>query len=114
MSHLLRAFALLLVFVSIPGGTEIVENVVHLAASGHTAHATDDLEHARHGDEHGCTGTSHVCPCHTSTPFLVVIPRRIRLEPPSASSVAFSAHARSLVTQGFSLGVYRPPSVARA
>jgi len=59
-----RIAAVLALFVVFPGAGEAVENVVHLVAHGHTAHAggTSD-RHQTPGREHGCTGAFHVCHC---------------------------------------------------
>ncbi len=47
---------------------EVVEAVVHLVDHGDLAHNSQ----ADHGnqlgtDEHGCTGTFHLCGCHTAS-----------------------------------------------
>ncbi len=47
---------------------EMVELVVHWVEHGDLAHADLD-EHATApmgADEHGCTGTFHLCSCHTA------------------------------------------------
>lgn len=50
-----------------PGLTEVTENLWHLAASGHSAHAAEEgPDHAPQDEEHGCTGTFHLCSCHHS------------------------------------------------
>lgn len=53
-----------------PGAGEIVENVFHLLAEGHAAHALADAAHEPQGEEHGCSGTFHMCHCHSSTTFV--------------------------------------------
>jgi hypothetical protein len=51
------------------GVGEAVENIVHLSAHGHAAHAApSSAASPRQGDshqdiEHGCVGHFHVCPC---------------------------------------------------
>jgi len=50
-----------------PGLLEAAENVWHLAATGHSAHAPDrGADHSPAGDEHGCSGAFHLCSCHHS------------------------------------------------
>jgi len=59
-------FALLLALA--PGLGEVVENLFHLAIEGHAAHALGHGDsHAARGPEHGCSGTFHLCSCHSSS-----------------------------------------------
>jgi hypothetical protein len=56
----------------IPGVSEFVENVVHLATQGHLAHAAADGDtHGPVDAEHGCAGVLHVCSCCASVSCLV-------------------------------------------
>jgi hypothetical protein len=59
-----RIAAVLALFVVFPGAGEALENVVHVVAQGHVAHAggTSD-RHQPPGREHGCTGAFHLCHC---------------------------------------------------
>lgn len=109
VSNLSRLLALLIVFVLMPGTAEIVENVAHLASDGHTAHAIDDAEHAPSGDEHGCTGTVHVCQCHASVSFLVSR-AAFAIPGPQTSDSRLATMVTGHAVAGHSLGVYRPPS----
>jgi hypothetical protein len=67
----LRICALVLALATLPGAVESLENLCHLVARGHSAHAL-----AAHGDrheagpEHGCTPTFHFCGCHASLVIL--------------------------------------------
>lgn len=67
-----RLIALLLTLAMWPGLSELVELTVHAAEHGDVVHADDD----EHGgvplgeDEHGCSGTFHLCPCHHPTPVV--------------------------------------------
>jgi cytochrome c5 len=63
-----RLFALCLMMLVMPNLTEAAENVWHLLSTGHDAHAVEaGADHAPEGDEHGCSGTSHLCACcHTA------------------------------------------------
>ncbi|RMH23313.1 MAG: hypothetical protein D6696_00975 [Acidobacteria bacterium] len=64
--------ALLLAVTMMPGAFEVLENAGHLLAAGHLAHAAARGDHHQPpGPEHGCTPTSHLCPCHASLAFLV-------------------------------------------
>jgi hypothetical protein len=70
----MRALSKLLVVSSLvllvtPGLLEATENLWHLAAAGHTAHSSEaGADHQPTGDEHGCTGSFHLCSCHRSPP----------------------------------------------
>jgi hypothetical protein len=70
MRRFLPYMSLLMIYFVAPSASEVVENVLHLVAEGHTAHAVADADHAPRGDEHGCSGTFHVCQCHSSVTFL--------------------------------------------
>lgn len=109
MSRVVRLLAFVLAFALFPGATEIVENVSHLVSSGHTAHAVDDSDHAPQGDEHGCSGTTHVCACHGSIPFLVS-DEGVVLSAAMVVKASLHGEATSSLRAGHSLGVYRPPS----
>ena len=68
----------LLLWAFVPGLGECIENVVHLVAEGHLAHAAPAGDsHAPTGPEHGCTGTFHLCSCCTS-PSFVSSPRQVQ------------------------------------
>lgn len=78
MRSLARLSLIALIWFVTPNLTEAVENVWHLFLSGHDAHAVElGADHAPEGDEHGCSGTYHLCSCcHTalgdSTPLVVL------------------------------------------
>jgi hypothetical protein len=61
-----RWLTFLLVLAIAPGTMEVVETAVHYAKYGDLSDAADDV----HGtsplgvDEHGCSGTFHLCSCH--------------------------------------------------
>lgn len=61
-----RILALLLVLAVIPSGMELVELAVHIAKYGDVAHADqhDKSKSPLGSDEHGCSGTFHICSCH--------------------------------------------------
>lgn len=64
-----RSLVLILIAGLVPGLAETTENLWHLATAGHTAHAAEQgPDHAPVGDEHGCSGTFHLCPCHHTVP----------------------------------------------
>lgn len=59
----------LLVFLVTPGLIEAGENFWHLVTEGHGAHSPAAGEdHEPEGDEHGCTGSFHLCTCHRTPP----------------------------------------------
>lgn len=69
-----RLLVVLLLWAFTPGLVEVTENMGHLLVAQHLAHAVDQgADHAPEGDEHGCSGTFHVCSCHHS-PAVDVLP----------------------------------------
>jgi hypothetical protein len=67
MRFAVRALVALLIWGMAPGLAEVTENLGHLLATGHTAHAAGEgADHAPQGDEHGCSGAFHLCSCHPS------------------------------------------------
>lgn len=67
-----------LIWAITPGLAEVAENAWHLVVAGHQAHALDrGADHAPAGDEHGCSGTFHLCSCHHTLLFdLTAVPLR--------------------------------------
>lgn len=62
-----KILVLSLVWVMTPGLVEVTENLWHLATTGHSAHAPGmGADHAPAGDEHGCSGSFHLCSCHAT------------------------------------------------
>ncbi len=109
MGNITRLVALLIAFVLMPGAAEMVENAAHVVSDGHTAHAIDDADHAPRGDEHGCSGTYHVCSCHASPSFLLGNVA-FAFGPDLVLSSPLNSDAEGRPSVGHSLGVYRPPS----
>ena len=64
-----RLIALSLLWLIFPCSLEATENLAHILASGHLAHAeeTEDT-HSEPGPEHGCNGAFHLCSCHLTPP----------------------------------------------
>lgn len=93
----------------IPGLAEAGENLWHFARAGHLAHAQDAGEdHAPEGDEHGCSGTFHLCSCHNSPPMALGLLTEMRQPAP-----ADQRHPRNEAsTRGPDLPrLFRPPRV---
>lgn len=68
---LLLPVALLMTFVMTPGSAELVENAFHLVQHGDVAHdGSPGHGHTESGDEHGCSGSYHICVCHHTTAFV--------------------------------------------
>ena len=67
-----RLLAVLLVLAMWPGLSELVELAQHAVEHGDIAHdQSDEHDSAPLGeDEHGCSGTFHLCPCHSPTPAM--------------------------------------------
>lgn len=54
----------------VPGASALVESVSCLVADGPAVQASADVDHDSQNDESGCSGTFHVCQCHSSVTFL--------------------------------------------
>ena len=103
----LRTFvALTLIYVMLPGTSELTENLFHLVANGHLAHAIDDADHEPKGDEHGCSGPFHVCQCHSSTGF-VLADASLVLDVPETSQTFWGE--LSSTADGHLSNLFRPP-----
>lgn len=58
-----------LAWLLVPGLSEATENLWHLLRTGHGAHdLSAGAGHAPQDEEHGCTGTFHLCSCHHTVP----------------------------------------------
>lgn len=65
--HLARLLVFALAWLVTPGLTEATENLWHLLQAGHGAHAqAQGADHAPEDAEHGCSGTFHLCSCHSA------------------------------------------------
>jgi hypothetical protein len=64
---LCRSILVITLLLSLLPSLEAVELAVHLIEHGDLAHGRDDAHEksAMGSDEHGCTGTFHLCGCHT-------------------------------------------------
>lgn len=88
-----RLLVLALAALLTPGFVEAAENLWHLAAAGHGAHASDaGPSHRPQDEEHGCTGTFHLCSCHPAPAWRIasgtrtaesLIPAGRRTAPPA-------------------------------
>ncbi|MGN6106015.1 MAG: hypothetical protein ACTHU0_12985 [Kofleriaceae bacterium] len=88
-----RILALLLALSIVPSAMELVELVVHWAEHGDLAHAERDRHDTAPlgADEHGCSGTFHLCSCHTVNavpPALAPVVNRTDCDGRSTSTVA--------------------------
>ena len=91
-----------------PVFSELAENAVHFLVEGHGAHALPDASHAPQGNEHGCSATFHVCPCHASFCFLASRSmQNVTLLPSPATRHLRGAPVAPC--DGFFAGVFRPP-----
>ncbi len=106
----MRRFAGFIASLLILGMTptvELLENVVHLAFEGHTAHALPDLEHEKEGAEHGCSGTFHICSCHTSPVFLEAA--EAVLDTPVKAATTRVHFEADVPSEGHDRRLFRPP-----
>jgi hypothetical protein len=102
-----RLLVLGLVWLLTPGLAEATENLWHLATEGHSAHAPGaEDDHAPVGDEHGCSGTFHVCSCHAS-------PAMSLIGTTSVQQLSVAGDRRSRIHPSFAgpdlPGLFRPP-----
>jgi len=106
---ILRLMVLGLIWLMVPGLAEAAENLWHLAQAGHTAHARDaGADHAPEGDEHGCSGTFHLCSCHHS-PATALAPAGSTRD---LAPVDRSCPRNEKTSRGPDLpGLFRPPRV---
>ncbi|MBT8464900.1 MAG: hypothetical protein KJO57_09450 [Deltaproteobacteria bacterium] len=98
-----------MVYAMVPGASEIVENVSHLLVEGHAAHELADADHEPQGEEHGCSGTFHMCHCHTSVTFLTgTTAPEVASAPEHRQTVSWDVDdARA---DGCTADMFRPPS----
>lgn len=61
-----RILALLLMLSVVPSTMELVEAAVHWIEHGDSAHGDGHDSSALGTDEHGCSGTFHLCHCHSA------------------------------------------------
>jgi hypothetical protein len=107
-SSTLRLVAALLLGCLTPGVGEAVENLGHLLASGHLAHAEEaEHHHTEPGDEHGCNGVFHLCSCHSTQRFLQPTPTLPRLATAPVAQLGAVAESRTL--RGFHRIPDKPP-----
>lgn len=103
----IRILVLLLVLSTLPSTMELVEAVVHWVEHGDAAHGDGHASVGMGADEHGCSGTFHVCRCHTAnviTPAVAVVPCAI-----SHVDREASFELRSRVGLGAMAPPIRPP-----
>ena len=107
-----RLIALLLTVAMWPGLSELVELTVHAAEHGDVAHGDDDEhENAPLGeDEHGCSGTFHLCPCHQPTPAVATTAIAV-IQMSAASDMNTHLAPPFQVGLGLSAPPTRPPIV---
>ena len=106
--RLFPALALVLAYAITPGAGELIENAVHLVMTGHTAHAAHQDGHEPQGDEHGCSGPFHVCPCHGTAAFVAErAPIEVQAMRPASESV--TRIVGDLESDGVLAGIFRPP-----
>lgn len=65
-----RLIALVMVLALWPGAGELIEQTVHFVEHGDLAHGDDHPTTPLGQDEHGCSGTLHLCHCHQPAPVI--------------------------------------------
>lgn len=109
MRWFLPYIAGIMVYAMTPGMSEIVEDVFHLLAEGQAAHESADADHEPQGEEQGCSGTFHICQCHSSVTFLTGT-----APPEIAAASEHRQNARwgvdDLRAEGCRADMFRPPA----
>ncbi len=100
--------ALACVIAITPGIRELVLDAAHWAADGHVAHA--DACPDGEGDEHGCTGAFHSCPCHASASITAPRPQGLTVFVPVERRAAYLLSVDQRGPAGFTRRLIRPPS----
>ncbi len=117
MARVFVHLCLVLTVLALPGVTEMVENVVHLASHGHPAHAAEQdgaAEAADHDDEHstdpehGCVGDIHVCSCCGHV-VVAVISSTLSFELEALPYEKLESFVDSHRAVGVQRPVFRPP-----
>ena len=108
MSRIAQIIALLVAYMMAPGMSELSENAVHLVMHGDTAHSGEaDHEASTSTDEHGCSGSFHVCTCCHAT---IVLSRKVISQPGNVTAEPQSATSPDdMLDGGFQHDVFRPP-----
>lgn len=92
---------------SVLGAPELAENLGHLVLYGHEAHDPEaGASHQPTNPEHGCTGTLHLCGCHTSMSFVM---SQSRAPAATYAAVTLSLISRIDLRTGFPHKPYHPP-----
>jgi len=107
-----RLLAIILVLALWPALGELIELAAHAVEHGDLAHADDDEHDAAPlgEDEHGCSGSFHLCPCHHPSP---VVNSTVAAAVESEATSALSAHLAPAIEVGVGLAAppTRPPIV---
>lgn len=107
-SVLTSLLVLLLAWSLVPGGTELAENVYHLAVHGDFAHSGPARQdHKPFGGEHGCGGGFHLCSCCHTQP--TVSEEKPVLASARPSPEPLSPCVLLTVAQGFGSNPEQPP-----
>lgn len=95
----------LLLALSLLPSMEVIELAVHLVQHGDLAHGERDGHErsALGSDEHGCTGTFHLCGCHTASATTPAEAAAHALHYPTTRLTCFSSSGRD------GLGATAPP-----
>ena len=100
--------AILLAYTVTPGAGEMVENLAHFVADGHSAHAAHEGEGEPCNDSHGCSGPFQTCPCHGTAAFLAdsgpVEVTAVTIDVQTVHWFVAGVEADGVLT-----GVFRPP-----
>jgi hypothetical protein len=71
-------------YLMVPSSGELTELAVHVLEHGDSAHSESAGHERPDGDdEHGCSGTFHLCLCHHTSGFIAHVPIPALFEAPS-------------------------------
>lgn len=97
-----------LVALLMPGLVEAAENLWHVVEAGHSAHAVDaGRGHMPQDEEHGCSGTFHLCSCHPAPAWRPTAARRVTSGLAAAGQRGGDADGQRL--DGYRTAPFHPP-----
>ena len=109
MRRILPTIAVFLVYLLTPMASEVTESLVHWVTDGHSAHAYEDAAHHSDEPEHGCSGSFHVCPCHSSVTFAVLTENTAQSVDLVPLDMVVHALSDDSPADGYRTTFFRPP-----
>ena len=109
MRRIFPYISALVIFAMVPGASEVVENVSQLMSSGPAAQASANVHRGSQNDESGCSGTFHMCKCHSSVTFLTgSTAPKVAVAPEHRQNVEWDVD--DACAEGCRADMFRPPA----